>query len=70
VQPDIERRQAIVELLSMPDSPDLHRSHRLTVEGRPDRHQLVPQLAAAFVQARLLDLREREALRESSRGWS
>jgi hypothetical protein len=52
--------------LSLPDTPDLHRSHRLTVEGRPDRYQLLPHLAAVFVQARLLDLQEREGLRQST----
>jgi hypothetical protein len=63
MEPNSERRQAIVELLSLPDPPDLHRSHRLTVDGSPDRHRLWPSLAAAFVQAKLLELREREALR-------
>jgi hypothetical protein len=66
MQPDIERRQAIAELLSLPDGPGLHRSHRLTVEGKPDRHQMLPYLAAAFVQARLLELGEREALRRNN----
>ena len=57
---DLERRQAIVELLSMPDPPRLHRSHRLILSGKPDRHQLVPVLTAAFVQQKLLELHERE----------
>jgi len=59
MQTDIERRQALCELLSLPDSPDLHRGHRRMLEGRPDRHQLVPQLTSAFIQAKLLELRER-----------
>ena len=59
MQPDIERRQAICELLSLPDAPDLCRGHRRTIEGTPARYQLVPHLAAAFIQARLLELRER-----------
>ena len=63
MQPNSERWQAIVDLLSLPDPPDLRRSHRLTVEGRPDRHRLLPSLAAVFVQARILESREREALR-------
>lgn len=63
MQPNSERQQAIVDLLSLPDPPDLRRSHRLTVEGSPDRHQLLPALAAVFVQARMLELQEREALR-------
>jgi hypothetical protein len=66
MEPNSERRQAIVELLSIPDPPDLHRSHRVTVDGSPDRHQLLPSLAAAFVQSRLLELREREALRRET----
>jgi hypothetical protein len=60
MQLDLERRQAIIDLLSLPDTPDLHRSHRLTFEGKQDRHQMLPHLAAVFVQAKLLDLRERE----------
>jgi hypothetical protein len=64
MQVNIERQQAIIDLLSLPDTPDLHRSHRLTVEGRQDRYQMLPHLAAVFVQAKLLDLQEREALRD------
>jgi hypothetical protein len=56
---DIERRLALAELLARPDPPDLQRGHRLLFEGRPDRFERLPYLAAAFVQARLLDLRER-----------
>ena len=56
---DLERRQAIVELLEIPDSPDLHRGHRLTVEGRADRFSMVRDLAAIFVQTKLLELYER-----------
>lgn len=56
---DTDRRQALVDLLSLPDSPDLHRGHRLTVEGRSDRYQLLPYLAASFVQAKLVELCER-----------
>jgi len=58
---EVERRQAIVELLSIPDAPSLRRGHRLTLPGKPDRHQLVPFLAAAFVQQKLLELHERES---------
>ena len=54
---ELERRQAIIDLLSIPDSPDLHRGHRLTLEGRKDRYHLVPNLAAAFVQSKLLEMR-------------
>ena len=59
VQPDIERRQAICELLAIPDAPDLRRGHRRTVEGTESRYELVPQLTATFIQAKLLELRER-----------
>ena len=61
MQFDIERRQAICELLSLPDTPDLHRGHRRTLEGAPTRFQLVPQLTATFIQAKLLELRDRQA---------
>ncbi len=47
---DLERRQALITLLSIPDTPDLRRAHHLTKEGRPDRHLLVPELAANFIQ--------------------
>ena len=66
MQENLERRQAIIDLLSMPDSPDLHRGHRLTLEGRADRYHLVPYLVSAFVQARLLELRERDLVRGES----
>jgi hypothetical protein len=56
---DIERRQAICELLSRPDDPHLRRGHRRTLEGNPARYKLVPQLTATFIQAKLLELRER-----------
>jgi hypothetical protein len=59
MQPDIERRQAIIDLLAKPDSPDIHRGHRLTIEGRSDRYSLVRELAAVFVQTKLLEMHER-----------
>jgi len=54
---ELERRQAIIDLLSIPNSPDLHRGNRLKLEGRADRYHLVPNLAAAFVQSKLLEMR-------------
>jgi hypothetical protein len=60
---DIERRVALAELLARPDPPDLRCGHRLLLEGRPDRFERLPYLAAALVQARLLDLRERASAR-------
>lgn len=59
---DIERRLAIADLLARPDPPDLaRRTHRLRFEGKPDRFEMVPRLAAAFVQQKLLFLHERRA---------
>jgi len=62
MESDIERRLAIVDLLSRPDGPELRRGHRLILEGKDDHYQLVPQLASVFIQARLLELHERSAL--------
>jgi hypothetical protein len=62
--PDMERRRALVELLARPEALDQRRRHRLILEGRPDRHQQLPRLASAYVQAKLLELRDRQALRE------
>ena len=56
---DMERRQAVYELLALPDAPELRRGHRQVLEGSPERYRLVPQLAATFIQAKLLELRER-----------
>jgi hypothetical protein len=61
-QLEIERRLAIADLLAQPDPPDLgRRGYRLRVEGKPERFDLVPQLAAVFVQRKLLSLHERRA---------
>jgi hypothetical protein len=62
MQIDIERRLAIAELLAQPDPPDLrYRGHRVLLEGKAERFRLVPLLASAFVQAKLLALHERRA---------
>jgi hypothetical protein len=62
MQLDIERRLAIAELLAQPDPTDLGpRRTRLCLEGKPDRFDLVPLLAAAFVQQCMLELHERRA---------
>ena len=58
---DMERRLAIAALLAQPDPPELRRSHRLTLAGKPERFELVPQLSVVFVQAKLLALHERRA---------
>jgi hypothetical protein len=59
---DINRRFALCELLAMPDPPDLHRGNVLRFEGKPDRHEVLPALAAAFVRGKLLELRQRSAI--------
>ena len=62
IQLDVERRLAIADLLAQPDPPDLgRRAHRVRVEGKPERFNLVPVLAAAFVQQKLLTLHERRS---------
>ena len=66
MRPDIERRQAICELLALPDAPELRRGHRSILEGRPDRFRLVSELAATFIQTKLLERRERSAREAAS----
>jgi hypothetical protein len=56
---DIARRLAFHELLAKPDPPELHRGNVVRLEGKPDRHALLPTLAAAFVREKLLELRRR-----------
>jgi len=65
---DLARRQAIYDLLAEPDPPDLHRGFVRRLEGKPDRHAQLPLLAAKFVQARLLEIRERAPLHEETSG--
>jgi hypothetical protein len=61
---DLERRQAIVDLLSRPDATDRQRRFRQTLAGSPQRYQWVPYLASVFIQSKLLELRERDASRQ------
>ncbi len=56
---ELTRRVALHELLSMPDPPDLHRGHSVPLEGKPDRHNLLPLLAAAFAREKVLEFRRR-----------
>lgn len=65
---DLVRRQALYELLAYPDPPDLHRGFVRRLEGKPDRHAQLPLLAAKFVQARLLEIRERAPLQDEVPG--
>ena len=59
MESDITRRVAIYKLLEMPDPPDLHRGHIARLEGKPDRHDQLPVLAAAFARGKLLEFRLR-----------
>jgi len=53
---DAERRQALCELLLLPDPPELqHRGHRTTVEGRSNRYQQLSYLTSTFIQAKLME---------------
>ncbi len=61
---DSEKRQALVELMAIPDTPDLRRRHHLTLAGRSDRHLILPRLIGTFVQYHLVEMEEREAGRE------
>ncbi len=54
-----ERRQALIDLLSLPDTPDIKRGHRQTVEGRADRFGLVQHLTATFVQLHRIEVEDR-----------
>ena len=56
MESDITRRVALHQLLAQPDPPDLHRGNVARLEGKPDRHEQLPQLAAAFVRAKLQEL--------------
>lgn len=60
MESDMIRRQAIADLLAIPDAPDLRRGHRITVEGSPDRYRQIQYLASVFIQTKLVALQERE----------
>jgi hypothetical protein len=67
MDPDLVRRQAIYDLLAEPDPPDLHRGFVRRLDGKPDRHAQLPLLAAKFVQARLLEIREQAPILDEQR---
>jgi hypothetical protein len=52
---DSWRVKAFMRLLSEPDPPELRRGSSLRLEGSPERYKLVPLLAAAFQQQKLLE---------------
>lgn len=56
---DFERRQALIDLMAIPEAFDDLRAHHITLPGKPDRYGQVPQLTAVFVQARLLEFQTR-----------
>jgi hypothetical protein len=60
---NIARRLALYELLSMPDPPDIHRGNTFRLEGKPNRHDCLPLLAAAFAREKLLEIRSRTSER-------
>jgi hypothetical protein len=51
--------QALYALLAAPDPPELHRGFTLRLEGKPDRYLQLSRLANAWVQMKLLEVRER-----------
>jgi hypothetical protein len=53
--PDLTRINAFTRLLAKPDPPELRRGSSLRLEGSPERFKMVPLLAAAFHQQRLLE---------------
>jgi hypothetical protein len=53
--PDLTRVNAFTRLLAKPDPPELRRGSSLRLEGSPERFKMVPLLAAAFRQQRLLE---------------
>lgn len=56
---DTERRQALIDLMSLADAPEMRRGHHRTLEGRADRHLMLRDLAARFVQWHMIELEER-----------
>ena len=57
---DFERRLAIAELLAQSDPPELpRRSHRVRLNGKPERYALLPWLSALFLQEQSQALEER-----------
>jgi len=60
---DIARRLAFQQLLAQPDPPEMHRGNVARLEGKPDRHEVLPLLAVAFAREKLMELRRRVATR-------
>ncbi|MEQ1869146.1 MAG: hypothetical protein ABL961_03890 [Vicinamibacterales bacterium] len=56
---NITRRVALCQLLEMPDPPELHRGHVRRMDGKPNRHEMLPLLAEAFARGKMLEFRLR-----------
>jgi hypothetical protein len=57
---ELERRQALMELMETTDEFDKLRRHRVIFPGDPDRFTtLIPHVMSAFVQGRLLEIEHR-----------
>jgi hypothetical protein len=56
---NIARRVALYQLLELPDPPELHRGHQRLMDGKPDRHDILPLLAAAFARGKMLQFQLR-----------
>ena len=57
---ELERRQALMELMETTDEFDKLRRNRVIFPGDPDRFStLIPHVMSAFVQGRLLELEHR-----------
>ncbi len=59
MEPNITRWLAFNQLLALPDPPGMRRSHIVRLEGKPDRHNQLPELAAAFVREKLIEIRQK-----------
>lgn len=62
----IVRQQALIDLLSIHDADDVRRTHHPTLEGKPDRHTIIPRLASTFIQRHLLEADMRAELEDSA----
>ena len=57
---ELERRQALIDLMEMTDEFDNLRRNRVIFPGDPDRFTiLIPHVMSAFVQGRLLEIEHR-----------
>jgi len=58
---ELERRQALMELMEITDEFDKLRRNRVIFPGHPDRFTtLIPHVTSVFVQGRLLEFEHRD----------